>query len=422
MRVGLPHREGTVVLAFDVSNSMRATDLKPTRLDAAKAAAKAFVDVQPSSIKIGSSPSTTARLITQQPTTDRAEAVVGDRSAADRGGDLARSGHLRRRSRAIAGKPMPSSRGPDARRPRQRRHRLLRLRGDRAAVRRREHVGPDAMPLPNWHRRPACTSTRSASAARRHGPDDRRLQRGDCARRADAAPDRVGHQRQVLQRHRLGNADAGLQEPSTCERSTDPKQTEVTALFAGVSIAAAAHRRRSCRWCGSGGWSSHVVRDARWRSWRCWSSRCCSAATCGSCAASASKAVRYSSVALIRQAIPKRSRWRRHVPVGLFLAAIAALAVGAARPRITQDISINKTSIILTLDVSGSMCATDVVAEPARPPRRTQPRSSSRNQVAGTRIGIIAFANFAQLIVPPTTRQGRADRAIDNLTTSRGAR
>src|SRR4029079_14043287 len=64
-------------------------------------------------------------------------------------------------------------------------------------------------------------------------------------------------------------------------------------------------------------------------------------------------AVRFSSVSLVRQAVPKRSRWRRHVPIGLFLAAIAALAVGAARPRITQDISINKTSIILTLDVSG---------------------------------------------------------------------
>ncbi|HZX55991.1 MAG TPA: BatA domain-containing protein, partial [Ilumatobacteraceae bacterium] len=71
-------------------------------------------------------------------------------------------------------------------------------------------------------------------------------------------------------------------------------------------------------------------------------------------------AVRFSSVSLVRQAIPKRSRWRRHVPVALFLGAIAALAIGAARPRVTHDISINETSIILTLDVSGSMCATDV--------------------------------------------------------------
>ena len=51
--LALPQREGTVILAFDVSNSMRAKDLEPTRIDAAKAAATAFVEQQPSSIRIG---------------------------------------------------------------------------------------------------------------------------------------------------------------------------------------------------------------------------------------------------------------------------------------------------------------------------------------------------------------------------------
>jgi Ca-activated chloride channel family protein len=74
MSVGLPHREGVVVLAFDVSNSMQATDLQPTRLDAAKSAAKAFVDAQPSTIKIGLVAFNNGALITQQPTTDRADA------------------------------------------------------------------------------------------------------------------------------------------------------------------------------------------------------------------------------------------------------------------------------------------------------------------------------------------------------------
>jgi len=49
----VPQREGTVILAFDVSNSMRAKDVEPTRMEAAKAAARAFVEQQPSSIKIG---------------------------------------------------------------------------------------------------------------------------------------------------------------------------------------------------------------------------------------------------------------------------------------------------------------------------------------------------------------------------------
>ncbi|HEY4331570.1 MAG TPA: VWA domain-containing protein [Ilumatobacteraceae bacterium] len=74
MSVGLPHREGTVILAFDISNSMLATDLKPTRMDAAKAAAKAFVDKQPSTIKIGVVAFNNGALITQQPTDDRTAA------------------------------------------------------------------------------------------------------------------------------------------------------------------------------------------------------------------------------------------------------------------------------------------------------------------------------------------------------------
>lgn len=53
MTFALPQREGTVILAFDVSNSMRAKDVEPTRIEAAKAAAAAFVERQPSSIRIG---------------------------------------------------------------------------------------------------------------------------------------------------------------------------------------------------------------------------------------------------------------------------------------------------------------------------------------------------------------------------------
>ena len=51
--IGLPRFEGTVVLAFDVSGSMAATDVAPTRLEAAKTAALAFVEKQPPSVRIG---------------------------------------------------------------------------------------------------------------------------------------------------------------------------------------------------------------------------------------------------------------------------------------------------------------------------------------------------------------------------------
>ena len=69
-------REGTVVLAFDVSNSMAATDLSPTRMEAAKAAARTFVERQPATIKVGVVVFGESGLITQAPTTERAGVLV----------------------------------------------------------------------------------------------------------------------------------------------------------------------------------------------------------------------------------------------------------------------------------------------------------------------------------------------------------
>lgn len=66
-----PRREGTVVLAFDVSASMAATDVAPTRMDAAKAAARAFVAEQPATVHIGVVAFSGSALVTQQPTANR---------------------------------------------------------------------------------------------------------------------------------------------------------------------------------------------------------------------------------------------------------------------------------------------------------------------------------------------------------------
>jgi Ca-activated chloride channel homolog len=130
-------------------------------------------------------------------------------------------------------------------------------------------------------------------------------------------------------------------------------------------------------------------------------------------------AVRFSNVSLVRAAIPARSRWRRHVPVALFLAALASLALATARPEVSQAVPIGRTSIILALDVSRSMCANDV-----RPNRITVAQQAAKNfvkgQVPGTRIGLVAFAGFPELVVPPTTDKGKLTDAINNLTTARG--
>ncbi|MGD0122251.1 MAG: VWA domain-containing protein [Candidatus Limnocylindrales bacterium] len=88
--VSLPRQEGTVILAFDVSASMGATDLQPTRIDAAKAAAKDFVARQPRSITIGVVAFSDSGISVQQPTNDQATVIAAiDRLTPERGTSVA---------------------------------------------------------------------------------------------------------------------------------------------------------------------------------------------------------------------------------------------------------------------------------------------------------------------------------------------
>jgi Ca-activated chloride channel homolog len=131
------------------------------------------------------------------------------------------------------------------------------------------------------------------------------------------------------------------------------------------------------------------------------------------------RAVTYSSVALIRAAAPARSAWRRHVPFALLLCALACLAVASARPQIRTNVPVAGSAVILALDVSGSMCATDV--DPNRlSAAQAAVRDFVRSQDSGTRIGLVVFSGFAQVAVAPTTQRAELFRAIDSLTTGRG--
>jgi Ca-activated chloride channel family protein len=131
------------------------------------------------------------------------------------------------------------------------------------------------------------------------------------------------------------------------------------------------------------------------------------------------QAVTYSSVALLRAVLPRRSRWKRHVPVALLVASLGLLSVGAARPQLSRTVSSSHTSVILALDVSRSMCATDV-----DPNRLTVAQQAAKDFVAhepaGTRTGLIIFAGLAQEAVPPTTDRKAITRAIDGLSTGLG--
>ncbi|HEX6701401.1 MAG TPA: VWA domain-containing protein [Gaiellaceae bacterium] len=103
--LALPQREGTVILAFDVSNSMRAKDLRPTRIGAAKAAAIAFAARQPRSIKIGVVAFGDSAVTVLRPTTVKAEVIASIKRLGVGGGTALGQG-IYTSLNAIAGKKL----------------------------------------------------------------------------------------------------------------------------------------------------------------------------------------------------------------------------------------------------------------------------------------------------------------------------
>ena len=130
------------------------------------------------------------------------------------------------------------------------------------------------------------------------------------------------------------------------------------------------------------------------------------------------QAVRYSSLWLIRAARPGRSRWRRHLPFALFLLALSSLIIALARPVTSVTVPSSRATIMLALDVSLSMCASDIPPNRLTVAQRAA-ESFIRNQEPGTQIGIVAFAGFAELIMPPTTDRDTLLDAVRNLTAAR---
>jgi Ca-activated chloride channel family protein len=128
--------------------------------------------------------------------------------------------------------------------------------------------------------------------------------------------------------------------------------------------------------------------------------------------------VRYSSLSLIREAQPGSSRLRRHLPFALLLAAFVPMVLALARPVAVVAVPTNRTTIILTIDVSGSMCSSDI------PPSRLQAAEAAaaqfiNSQSASTQIGIVVFSTFAEMVQAPTSDRQVLLSALASLTTGR---
>jgi Ca-activated chloride channel family protein len=128
--------------------------------------------------------------------------------------------------------------------------------------------------------------------------------------------------------------------------------------------------------------------------------------------------VRYSSLSLVREALPRKSQWRRHIPFALFLLAVSSLIIALVRPVAIVTVPISKRMVILAIDVSRSMCSTDI------PPSRIEAAKAAalsfvKKQDSNTQIGIVAFAGFAAVIQAPTTDHDALAETIRSLATAR---
>jgi Ca-activated chloride channel homolog len=130
-------------------------------------------------------------------------------------------------------------------------------------------------------------------------------------------------------------------------------------------------------------------------------------------------AVRFTNVDLLGNLVPRTPAWRRHVPPALYLVAMAALVLALARPSMAVQIPREEATIILTMDVSGSMTATDV-----SPTRLAAAQTAANDFVdqlpAGVKVGLVAFSTAPRVVVAPTTDRAAVHTGIANLNARGG--
>ena len=129
-------------------------------------------------------------------------------------------------------------------------------------------------------------------------------------------------------------------------------------------------------------------------------------------------AVRYTNVDVLASVAGGR-QWRRYLPAGLFLVALATLCVGIARPHVKTLIAKDNATVVLVLDVSGSMQANDV--KPTRLVAAQRAMNIFLDRVPSRlKVGLILFAGEADVAMPPTTDHALVRQAIADVGAFRG--
>jgi Ca-activated chloride channel homolog len=125
-------------------------------------------------------------------------------------------------------------------------------------------------------------------------------------------------------------------------------------------------------------------------------------------------AARFTNVALLGSLVPKRAGWRRHVAFGLVALGLAVLVASLAAPSTEVRVPRDRATVVMAVDVSLSMQATDV-----EPDRFTAMQTAAKQFVgvlpARINLGLVSFAGTATTLVTPTTDRDQVTTAIDNL-------
>ena len=129
--------------------------------------------------------------------------------------------------------------------------------------------------------------------------------------------------------------------------------------------------------------------------------------------------VRFPALPTLASVVPRGARWRRHVPPALLCLALAGLALALARPETTVAVPVERASVVLVTDTSGSMNATDV--DPSRLAAAKDAADAFLDRVPDElRVGLVAFSDAPHTVLRPTGDREQVRGAVERLTADGG--